>query len=406
MPKVYRDCPQCNKSTLTFVLAGNRKSAENKADWMLSKGHVCEDCVIANRIAENEAAKTANHAAGLAELTGSEKQVAWAETIRRDILRRLSDVEELLSREDINAAVKQLHTISWWSGRLVSDIRHAFVIKSEEVAPYAKRFFSALRAQCSASWWIDHRDCGTDTLIKALHAAMADADVPAEIIAEAKAEATIQPPSPVTPYPVEITVKGECVVAEAAEPSEAITDVMHKMRCSFSDSRWMLPVGPTTGSAEDRAAELAHHLLAKSVPVMCFNEAVREKALNASFQPRYPRWIARSTEKRGCIMIHWTDDSDDVMKDVNRLPKSFMSFGSRQRWFVRAGYWQAIRDFAEIHHFHLTAEAERMLQQAEVNEKARLLATEIPAAPKQVVDSRQSDMSTPGADIHEDLRDD
>lgn len=73
--------------TQTHELVGPMKDRERKLAWE-AKG-VCSDCYRQQRIAkEQEEAKKfeQNNAGSLPTLTGSEKQIAWAQSIRAKLL--------------------------------------------------------------------------------------------------------------------------------------------------------------------------------------------------------------------------------------------------------------------------------------------------------------------------------
>ena len=97
---------------------------------------MCYDCYKAKQIADRElATKDAVVAAvksGLPALTGSEKQIAWAETIRSNIIRNLDRIVAQASENKASLAV---------------DLEDALKVA-----------IATIKAVDSAKWWIDHRD--------------------------------------------------------------------------------------------------------------------------------------------------------------------------------------------------------------------------------------------------------
>lgn len=77
---VHCQTPGCNGQGQ--IHERNRRTADSKAAWLEKQGWTCETCRQKVREAENAAAAAQNEARGLPTLAGSEKQVAWAETIR------------------------------------------------------------------------------------------------------------------------------------------------------------------------------------------------------------------------------------------------------------------------------------------------------------------------------------
>jgi hypothetical protein len=105
------------------------------------KGQVCRECYIAGI---NEAAAVAAAEQGLPRLTGSEKQVAWATTIR----------DELLGR--CEGWIKK--TIEMAEGKATDEDLARF---REETG----KALETLKSKTSASWWIDHRGDSSVDLI-------------------------------------------------------------------------------------------------------------------------------------------------------------------------------------------------------------------------------------------------
>lgn len=111
---------------------------------------LCPDCYRAAQeelhAAENQASAAANARDGLPALHGSPKQVAWAETIRRQALDAAGNQVRVLTARPgaaehlgITPAEAEMHVA-------VANAR----------AEDARR---ELEHQASASWWIDHQDC-------------------------------------------------------------------------------------------------------------------------------------------------------------------------------------------------------------------------------------------------------
>lgn len=91
--QVERACSHTERMNVTGRNAGTRY-------WYIEthlETEKCTDCVEADRRAATEAAAEAAKAESLPDLVGSEKQVAWAETLRRDVLDRLQSKVELLA---------------------------------------------------------------------------------------------------------------------------------------------------------------------------------------------------------------------------------------------------------------------------------------------------------------------
>lgn len=129
-------------------LYGHHTARDSKKSWM-ERG-VCPDCYRAQKEAErkmeNELSAEKAKKAGLPELIGSEKQIAWAETIRK------------------NALMSPKNTIC------PSEIFESKNPDNEQRAIYSavSAARSRLENERSAKWWIENRnsvnsycyDCG------------------------------------------------------------------------------------------------------------------------------------------------------------------------------------------------------------------------------------------------------
>ncbi len=124
-------------------LYGPGKERERRLRWLATVP--CMDCKRAAEQAARAEASVAAAAqaeiAGLPNLTGSEKQVAWAETIRRD---RLAQLDKVLD------ALRQPASRLTEAGR--ADLFAAL-----------DRLAGEYRGQAEARWWIDHRGMSLTT---------------------------------------------------------------------------------------------------------------------------------------------------------------------------------------------------------------------------------------------------
>lgn len=101
----------------------------------------CPECRRKARALESEENAEWARANGCAPLSGSPRQVAWAETIRARAIRGFS--------------------------RIIEDKRSSGMPEGSLQA--AEAALSALKARSDAGWWIDHRE-DTDVLLASAHA--------------------------------------------------------------------------------------------------------------------------------------------------------------------------------------------------------------------------------------------
>lgn len=106
--------------------------AEDKVRYAERTGRLCGRCYAAQRATDRQAAAEAaarqNHELGLPALGGSERQIAWAETIRAEKLKQINDlIDRVMARNNA-------------------------------LPPAVEAAISQVRAVATAAWWIDNRD--------------------------------------------------------------------------------------------------------------------------------------------------------------------------------------------------------------------------------------------------------
>ena len=120
---------------------------ERRAAWLASKP--CPEC---ERRAKAEAARAKADEMGLPELTGSAKQVAWAEDIRAKAVR---DAEDALGFDQSRALVA--------SGTLTAEQAARMPLLEQALREGASE-------HADAAWWIDNRFNACPLVIKAVKA--------------------------------------------------------------------------------------------------------------------------------------------------------------------------------------------------------------------------------------------
>ena len=148
----------CCGSITTAQIYGKVAERDRKAEWLASQP--CAECRAKAAKAANDAATAAAKAAGLPDLTGSDKQVSWAEGLRAKVL---ADV----------AAGK-------WA---IDSIVHAAMMEigKDRLAPLAGKLIYAdavraiadivVRRTTSAAAWIDGRGTAAGVAAEAVKAA-------------------------------------------------------------------------------------------------------------------------------------------------------------------------------------------------------------------------------------------
>jgi len=171
------------------------------------------------------------------------------------------------------------------------------------------------------------------------------------------------------------------------------------------DYKWVAPYWLKTVEPElrvDRAAEVAHRLLLAGFVVQVDSEAVKEKAIAASYEPEHYRKITASTAKPwdGWFQITWPR-AEDLFDEVKKITAAKWSSGAM---YVPPEMFREVQDFASAQDFWLTPEAEMLIQQAEQAWEQVLIVCPQEHKKRQRRHAKQAEKLAAG--IPDELRDD
>lgn len=107
----------------------------------------CDEC---RKAKANAAAAAAKEERGLPDLKGSEKQVAWANTIREKAYKALDCLAPFASVEELKVLMGR------W-GKIDDKAKAQWLASVEKVKPLYDRWKTQMDAQTEAKWWIDNR---------------------------------------------------------------------------------------------------------------------------------------------------------------------------------------------------------------------------------------------------------
>ena len=382
MAKAYAKC-KCGGEIL--VIDRNRKSADSKAAWMEGKGFKCDACQAKERAEESaEAAKQAAES-GLPTLEGTEKQIAWAETIRQ---RKMEHLDIVLS------------------GRCPDGTQ----LRDDD--PLVGPAISALKGQTKAEWWIDHRGMHIYDLLvmiaKKVEPEPQDRAAADSAEAEAKAEATVYPENPVSSAVAEIRVVGSVVEVVMPERNEEFRQLVRfGLGFKWSGNTWRRQITETAGTPQDRAAEAGHRIMLAGFPIRIYSAELRQAAIDGNYNPERKRWVKLivSGDHPGWLMIQWPR-SDDLYHAAKRITGAKYS---RPYIVTPPESFQEVLDFAETYDFGLSRGAVEVIEsQKRIKDKAlRVSVTEKSPEPPMIDTGKPITLNPDEVDqdIDDDLRD-
>lgn len=327
-------------------IVGPVKHRQWKADIQFEK--MCPDCYEKHLAAERErmnkeAAEKAKEME-LPELIGTEKQVAWAITIRQDLIDKFEKIDDKyfeLAKEEY----EELENVKLEDIKIIKDYILTQKTEARWYIDYRNKIFKAI-AECAEEALKSDEEKTKEKIEKDLEAA-------------AKLESTVFPENAVTNIPAEIAVYKDKVTV-IFEKNETFRKIVKGLGYSWNGI-WEKIIKETTGSAEDRAAELGNKLLNAGFPICILDENTRNRAVNGEYEPECKRWIYLKVkgEYTGWLAINWTDNSN-IYNKVRSLPGS--------RWdnpsvVVRLEHYKEVEEFAELYGFKFTKSALKAIEE-------------------------------------------
>lgn len=198
MARAYYTCPECKRSIEVGGI--NRRDADRKAEWLANSGRVCRDC--ANKAATEDGIQFAKEN-NLPPLTGTPKQIAWAESIRHTLLDSLD--------ENISHIVRTLGQKELFSEELRAEVHEYF------------------RGINRASLWIDMRLCFGTHIKEWLRPQLAAQAIPADI----RGETIVRPEHSTSCQTVILEVQSEQVSIQTVK-DEKLTETLLQQGCTWN----------------------------------------------------------------------------------------------------------------------------------------------------------------------------
>lgn len=368
----------------TVYLVGPHRARESRLQYLASGN--CVDCY---RRQSTQVAQEQAHEMELPVLVGSEKQIAWAETLR----------------------VRQLTEIEAW-------------VETQEKNPNYQKILQAVEhisCETSAKQWIEWRYDSPSRIInevwKKLLAmptqeqvqAAREAKERAEAIARAaQVEATIRPESPLSEVPAEIQVNGTTVSVQFPEQDETFRNTIKALRYSWKSGRWERVIGKFAGNPVDRAVELGCRLLASGFLVRVFDADLRARIVAGEYEPEQTRWITVFLEGEyvGWLKIQWNRQTEDYYHAAKQVRGSRYSAPCV---VVPVREFEQVLDFADRYDFRLSDGAKQAIAQARADKEQMLVVSRVTPQPSQertVIGDKPPVLKVPtSVEIDDELKD-
>jgi hypothetical protein len=372
-------------------------------EWRLARLRAGE-CLECYKSRTHQVAVQVSAELELPPLSGSEKQVVWAETLR---IRKIADIEkEAVSLSDENPFDEDE--------------------KNDEYHRQVLLAVDHILEQKTARWWIDNRDESAVSLIRRswrmLMAAPTEAQKQAEreerakevaenerrIQAErsARIEATVRPENVVCEQAAELVIQDQIISVRLPEAHDVFKRIVKALGYNYESYWWNRKITPRAGSVEDRAIELGQMLLSRGFPILVLDADLRAKIVSGTFEPEQTRWILKfvAGNYAGWLCIQW-GTNEDYYEVARKITGSCYA---RPNVAVPPVQFQQIEDFAERYSFQIGSSAQEALQQAREDKAKMLVVSKQPIAlPQQTVASTNPPvLAVPEqVDVDEELKD-
>lgn len=332
---------------------------------------------------------------GFPELEGTEKQCAWAMTLRDDFLHFSEAIAE--------KAVKR----KW-----------PFPVADSLVYLGHGEILNAVHLCCishiAARFWIDSRDDEMKTLYLAIKEYVRHKkDEPfKDALREIKEEKerinlTVRPDGAHKEGSVRFEQDEEGnLIAAYPKDDDFIEIVKSKGLIWYNRSRNWRKLRTEFSSINNCAAELGNALLARGFTVEFMNTAQRDAALAGNFNPEKRHWVKYAVNKEQ-LVICWHGKNDELYEAAKRLSNARWS-KENQGVLVPVEFYRQVEDFAEIYDFGFSDGAKDAIGKYKKKQAGFLSA----AVTEQAVDyetsagERLREQLESGGTIIEDLKDD
>ena len=327
-------------------IVGPTKDRQRKADWKFSglcpecyKKHLEEEKERKNREAAEKSVEME-----FPELTGTEKQVAWANTIR------------MKKFDLINSGIERVSKILKEKGleRVPGDD-----IGIEEISEAADYF---IHEHTDEKWWIEHREDSVNLKeICMMYKKHIDDIANKEVLEEMEKEGETLTVSPDSYNKfdgvVKIKYKDSALSAEYVKNDDFI-NIVKGLGYKWNGFSWSKTITEYTGSADDRASELGNKLLLSGFTVQFPSTESKEMAVSGAYQPENDRWV-KFPVKYEKLALCWKNRSDTLYDAAKKLPGARWRDGAM---LVDIEFYREVLDFAETMGFSISKKAQEEIE--------------------------------------------
>ncbi len=198
---------------------------------------------------------------------------------------------------------------------------------------------------------------------------------------------------------IRITGNGKTVVAEYDKNEDFRSIVKdHGFYWNADNRVWVKDITRFTGSAEDRAAEIANALLKAGFTVRLKDEELRRKAVEADFEPEHTRWVMRKSDTK--LMLTWAQGDDSMFDRGSRIKGA--KYEQYRKFIIPVAEYMAVLDLADAMGCGISENAQKVIDAY----KASIMTVSVKDAKTAGKSNRDlTDILESSRDVLDDLRD-
>lgn len=340
--RVTCTCCECGKSFTASKILASRDQANNWKEWAVSNIIECDECRAKSREEEKAAANAKSAEAAkefsLPELSGSEKQISWANTIRVAYFNSYSKI--IAKYVELDSSKKEQCGEEF---KLFSEVgEHLFSTKT------------------AASFWIENRDLTIRLVVHEHEKEFAKYEEKSEV-QEVIADYAVKPKNTTTDAVAEVKYSNSMLtVSFPSKNSTLIKECKSvKMNWNSKDLVWERKLSEITGTI-DRVVEIGHKLLKAGIPIAIADENVRNKAVKGEYADECLLWVMNGPDDK--LRISWGDG--DWYEKSKRITGAKWS-SEKRNMMVPVSSFEEIRDFSECNNFGITTLAKEKMDEYE-----------------------------------------
>lgn len=303
---------------------------------------LCPECyrkkVEEERATKNEESEKEAEEMELPELSGSPKQVAWANTIRVEFIKKFSDkIAQTISKGKKFVRIVEFGECVTYKLSDLQEIEKILMNKTE------------------ARFWIDHRNYTLLMYVKEAYKELQKIkSIPEEVkkeMEEEEAALTVEPANKKKEGIASISVENNSIMARYIKDDE-FREIVKSFGYSW-EGVWSKKITEYSGPEEDRVAELGNKLLANGFTVRFPNKESMGMAVSGKFSPECDNWVKYNTEKE-MLAVSWKGHNDKLYQEAKKLTGSRWHKGSM---LVPVEFYSEVLDFADTMGFQISKRA-------------------------------------------------